>query len=104
DDADEQEVDGALYADRSRLAKMAAGTADSDRSLWRVSSEASAPVGRKYPPPPDPEPFWPAQLTVLAAIGIQILLPARLTAGPEWLPAGPGGGVAVGRLGCHAHG
>jgi uncharacterized membrane protein len=64
---------------------MAAATADSDRSLWRVSSEAPAPAGRKYPPPPDPEPFWPAQLTVLAAIGIQVLLPARLTAGPEWL-------------------
>jgi uncharacterized membrane protein len=50
-----------------------------------VSSEQATPPGRTYPPPPDREPFWPAQLTVLAAIGIQILLPARLTAGPEWL-------------------
>jgi uncharacterized membrane protein len=50
-----------------------------------VASERATLPGRVYPPPPDREPFWPAQLTVLAAIGIQILLPARLTAGPEWL-------------------
>ncbi len=31
------------------------------------------------------EPFWPAELTVLAAIGLQLLLPARLTIGPSWL-------------------
>jgi hypothetical protein len=50
-----------------------------------VASESSAASGRTYPPPPDPEPFWPAQLTVAGAIGVQILLPRRLTAGPEWL-------------------
>jgi uncharacterized membrane protein len=50
-----------------------------------VASEQAPAAGRAYPPPPDPEPFWPAQLTVLAAIVIQILLPGRLTAGPEWL-------------------
>jgi uncharacterized membrane protein len=44
-----------------------------------------APVGRPYPPPPEPEPFWPAQLTVLAAIGLQVALPERLTVGPTWL-------------------
>ena len=44
-----------------------------------------ATAGRPYPPPPDSEPFWPAQLTVLVAIGIQLLLPERLTAGPGWL-------------------
>ncbi len=49
-----------------------------------MSEQSSSPV-RTYPPPGDPEPFWPAQLTVLAAIGVQILLPERLTAGPEWL-------------------
>ena len=42
-------------------------------------------VGRPYPPPGEPEPFWPAQLSVLAAIGIQLLLPERLTVGPSWL-------------------
>jgi uncharacterized membrane protein len=38
-----------------------------------------------YPPPPESEPFWPAQLTVLAAIGLQFALPKRLTIGPSWL-------------------
>jgi uncharacterized membrane protein len=42
-------------------------------------------VGRAYPPPARPEPFWPAQTTVLAAIALQLLLPKRLTAGPRWL-------------------
>jgi uncharacterized membrane protein len=43
------------------------------------------PPGRRYPPPPDSEAFWPAQLTVLVAIVIELLLPERLTAGPGWL-------------------
>ncbi len=42
-------------------------------------------VGRLYPPPPRAEPFWPAQVTVLAAIALQLLLPKRVTAGPTWL-------------------
>jgi uncharacterized membrane protein len=42
-------------------------------------------AGRAYPPPPDSEAFWPAQLTVALAIGIELLLPGRLTAGPDWL-------------------
>jgi uncharacterized membrane protein len=58
-----------------------------------VPTEASPPprpaqVGRPYPPPAASEPFWPAQLTVLAAIAIQLLLPERLTAGPRWLVPG----------------
>ena len=44
--------------------------------------------GRPYPPPPAREPFWPAQLTVMAAIGLQLALPERLTAGPTWLVPG----------------
>lgn len=38
-----------------------------------------------YPPPPRSEPHWPPQLTVAAAIVLQILLPDRLVAGPRWL-------------------
>jgi uncharacterized membrane protein len=38
-----------------------------------------------YPPPAASEPFWPAQATVLTAIGLQLLLPPRLTVGPTWL-------------------
>jgi uncharacterized membrane protein len=45
---------------------------------------ASLP-GRAYPPPARREPLWPALFTVLFAIGLQLLLPARLTAGPTWL-------------------
>ena len=41
--------------------------------------------GREYPPPPEAEPFWPAQATILAAIGLQLALPSRLTVGPSWL-------------------
>ncbi len=41
--------------------------------------------GRPYPPPASPEPVWPAQLTVLAAIALQVALPSRLKAGPVWL-------------------
>jgi uncharacterized membrane protein len=41
--------------------------------------------GRSYPPPASPEPFWPAQLTILTAIGLQLALPERLTVGPSWL-------------------
>jgi uncharacterized membrane protein len=42
------------------------------------------------------EPFWPAQLTVLAAIAIQLLLPARLTVGPAWLIPGLEGALLIG--------
>jgi uncharacterized membrane protein len=50
----------------------------------RVASGVSLP-GRPYPPPPAKEPLWPALAAVLFAIGLQLLLPARLTAGPRWL-------------------
>jgi uncharacterized membrane protein len=40
---------------------------------------------KPYPPPARPERLWPAQLTVLAAIAIQLTLPERLTVGPRWL-------------------
>jgi uncharacterized membrane protein len=50
--------------------------------------QRSAQPGRPYPPPAVMEPFWPAQLTVLFAIAIQLLLPERLTAGPRWLVPG----------------
>lgn len=50
-----------------------------------MAQELSAQPGRAYPPPAESEPFWPAQLTILAAIGLQLLLPDRLTVGPYWL-------------------
>lgn len=46
---------------------------------------STAPPGRPYPPPPRKEALWPALACVLAAIGLQLLLPTRLTAGPRWL-------------------
>jgi uncharacterized membrane protein len=49
-----------------------------------VAAQPAAP-GRRYPPPAEAEPFWPAQLSVLAAIVIQLTLPERLTVGPSWL-------------------
>src|ERR1700726_2613441 len=59
--------------------------ADPARTLLRVAQESSPQPGRPYPPPPASEPFWPAQATVLAAIGLQVSLPPRLTVGPSWL-------------------
>jgi uncharacterized membrane protein len=50
-----------------------------------VAEQDAELPGRPYPPPAAGEPFWPAQLTVLAAIGLQLALPKRLTAGPSWL-------------------
>jgi uncharacterized membrane protein len=50
-----------------------------------VALQTSPQPGRPYPPPAASEPFWPAQLTVLAAIGLQLALPERLTVGPSWL-------------------
>jgi uncharacterized membrane protein len=66
-----------------------------------VTEQPPAPAGlgsagRAYPPPPDSEPFWPAQLTVLAAIILQVLLPDRLTAGPAWLVPSFEGALLVG--------
>lgn len=50
------------------------------------AAAASAPQpGRSYPPPPRPEPFWPAQLTVALTIALQLTLPSRVTVGPTWL-------------------
>jgi uncharacterized membrane protein len=50
-----------------------------------VAQPGAAQSGRPYPPPPAPEPVWPAQVTVLAAIALQLTLPERLTLGPRWL-------------------
>ena len=52
--------------------------------------------GRPYPPSPAPEPFWPAQATILVAIGLQLLLPARLTVGPSWLVPALEGALLIG--------
>jgi len=61
-----------------------------------MSQLSSAQSGRPYPPAPRAEPFWPAQLTVLAAIGLQLLLPARLTVGPTWLLPALEGALLIG--------
>jgi uncharacterized membrane protein len=59
--------------------------------------QASQPTSaRAYPPPPAAEPFWPAQLTVLAAILLQLLLPETLKAGPSWLVPSLEGALLVG--------
>jgi hypothetical protein len=61
-----------------------------------VAQEPPAPPAHTYPPPPEREPFWPAQLTVLAAIGLQLLLPEGLTAGPGWLVPSLEGALLIG--------
>jgi hypothetical protein len=61
-----------------------------------VAAQPSAQTARPYPPPGAPEAFWPAQATVLAAIGLQLLLPARLTIGPSWLIPSLEGALLIG--------
>jgi uncharacterized membrane protein len=61
-----------------------------------VAQETPAQPGRPYPPAPAAESFWPAQATVLAAIALQLLLPARLSAGPRWLLPALEGALLIG--------
>ena len=50
-----------------------------------MADASASQTARPYPPPAGPEAFWPIQLTVLVAIGLQIGLAKRLTVGPSWL-------------------
>jgi hypothetical protein len=61
-----------------------------------MATQALEQGRRPYPPPPRPEPAWPAQLTVLGAIGLQLLLPERLTVGPTWLLPALEGALLIG--------
>jgi len=56
------------------------------------------PFGRPYPPPGALEPTWPAQLTLVVAIGLQLLLPDRLSVGPIWLLPGLEAVLVVGLM------
>jgi hypothetical protein len=61
-----------------------------------VASQSGSQRRRPYPPPARPEAFWPVQLTVLGAIGLQLLLPPRLTVGPTWLLPSLEGALLIG--------
>src|SRR2546428_8457665 len=61
-----------------------------------VAEQSVAQGGRPYPPPAANEPLWPAQATVLGAIGLQLLLPERLTVGPTWLIPALEGALLIG--------
>ena len=65
---------------------------------WLVAQETLPQPGRPYPPPPESEPFWPAQLTIVAAILLQVSLPERLTVGPSWLVPALEGVLLVGMI------
>ena len=56
----------------------------------------AAPVSADYPPPPVKEPYWPAPLTVALAICMQLLLPGKVRAGPDWLVPSVEGALLVG--------
>ncbi len=58
--------------------------AQSTEGLDQPTGEVSLP-GRPYPPPTQKEPLWPALVAVLVAIGLQLLLPGEVTAGPRYL-------------------
>jgi uncharacterized membrane protein len=61
-----------------------------------VAAQTPAVSGRSYPPPPAGEPFWPAQLCVLAAIVVQLVLPERLKVGPSLLIPSLEGALFIG--------
>jgi len=61
-----------------------------------MATDSPAARAREYPPPPAPEPAWPALATVLAAIVLQLTLPERLTVGPSWLLPALEGALLVG--------
>ncbi len=61
-----------------------------------MATASTSLPGRPYPPPAAAESFWPAQLTLLAAIALQLGLPERLTVGPRWLVPGLEGALLVG--------
>jgi uncharacterized membrane protein len=56
-----------------------------DRDTLAGSAGDDRLPGRPYPPPAHREPLWPALACVLVSIGLQLLLPNRLIAGPRWL-------------------
>jgi uncharacterized membrane protein len=65
----------------------------------RLPGGPPAPLpGRPYPPPGAPEPVWPALLTILAAIGLEVALPERLTVGPSWLIPALEGALLIGLI------
>ena len=59
-------------------------------------ADAAPATAWSYPPPGKAEPAWPAQLTVLAAIGLQFGLPERLKVGPFWLIPGLEAALLIG--------
>jgi hypothetical protein len=73
---------------------MPAGGRRLSRSVSQASSGTENPP---YPPPPRGEWHWPAQLTVVAAIALQLLLPSRLSVSDttRWAVAGIEGVVLV---------
>jgi uncharacterized membrane protein len=95
DDRDEKQMYRILNAHPPQ-ASADAGPTLSAVAQEPTSSPSPPHQGRLYPPPPDSEPFWPSQLTILVAIVLQFTLPARLTIGPVWLVPSMEGALLLG--------
>jgi len=63
-----------------------------------VAYEGSGETRRRYPPPGVVEAAWPTQLTVVLAIGLQLSLPDRLTAGTRFILPGLEAVLVIGLL------
>jgi uncharacterized membrane protein len=61
-----------------------------------VADDVEMPADPRYPPPGVVESVWHAQLTVLAAIALQLSLPERLTVGPTWMVPALEGALVLG--------
>lgn len=56
-----------------------------------------------HPTAPGREPYWPAQLTCAAILGLYLVLPGRLTLGPSWIVPALAGVLLVGLAGTTRH-
>ena len=72
-----------------RLGRALTSEAELVRSLAGRGERVGEHLARR-------DPFWPAQLTVLVAIGLYFTLPEKLTLGPNWLLPSLEGALFVG--------
>jgi hypothetical protein len=74
-----------------RLARILSREAHAVRAAVELGEEEGRRLARR-------DPFWPAQLTALAAIALYLALPEKITAGPTWLLPSLEGALVIGLI------